>query len=106
MSDDPRDDYDEPASGRVAPHRGTMILIFGVLGLAMCGAFGIVAWVMGKRDLAEIAAGRMDPSGKDQTQIGYILGIVGMVIFAIQTVITTVVLAMMAGLIGAGAALN
>ena len=30
------------------PHRGIMILVFGILGLVVCQLFGIAAWVMGR----------------------------------------------------------
>lgn len=43
------------------PHRGTMILVFGILGLIVCMPLGIVAWVMGSGDLKKMNAGLMDP---------------------------------------------
>ena len=58
------------------PHRGTMILIFGILGLVVCMPLGIVAWVMGNTDLKAMNAGTMDPEGRGITQVGKILGIV------------------------------
>ncbi len=84
--DDRDDDYDDSPGRRLAPHRGTLILVLGVVGLVACPPVGIAAWIMGKNDLAAIRAGRMDPAGKDQTQIGYILGIVAAIIFALQLV--------------------
>ena len=39
------------------PHRGTMILVFGILGLVICVIFGIVAWVMGNGDLKAMEHG-------------------------------------------------
>ena len=59
------------------PHRATMILVFGILGLTACGVSAPVAWVMGNTDLHEMDAGIMDPSGRDTTNIGRILGMVG-----------------------------
>jgi hypothetical protein len=84
--DDDIDDVDDRrgSGGQYAPHRGVLILVFGILGMMMCGAFGIAAWMMGKGDMKEINAGRMDPEGRSLTQVGYILGIVGMVIFCLQ----------------------
>jgi len=52
----------------VKPHRGVLILVFGILGLVACQLFGIAAWVMGNADLEEMSVGRMDPSGKDLTK--------------------------------------
>ena len=59
------------------PHKGTMILVFGILGLLVCFPFGIVAWVMGNTDLKAMDAGTMDPEGRGLTQAGKILGIIG-----------------------------
>lgn len=66
---------------RMKPHRGTLILILGILGLIVCMPVGIAAWVMGNGDLKEMAAGTMDPAGKDMTNIGRILGIVSVVLW-------------------------
>jgi hypothetical protein len=60
-----------------APHRGGMILAFGILGLVFCAIFGVAAWVMGNGDLRAMDEGRMDPAGRDLTRTGKILGIVG-----------------------------
>jgi len=60
----------------VQPHRGSLILVFGILSLMTCFVFGIVAWIMGKGDLARMADGTMDPSGEGLTRAGVILGIV------------------------------
>jgi len=66
----------EPTMYPQKPHRGVMILVFGILGLVCCFIFGIIAWVMGNGDLREMDAGRMDPSGRGLTQAGKICGIV------------------------------
>jgi hypothetical protein len=68
------------------PHRGTLVLILGILGLTFCVAFGIAAWVMGNSDLEEMAAGRMDPAGRDLTQAGRLCGIVNVALFALSLV--------------------
>lgn len=75
------DDYGRYAPRRgQAPHRGTMILVFGILGIALCGIFGIVAIAMANADLAEIRAGRMDPEGESLANTGRILGIISLVL--------------------------
>lgn len=65
----------------LAPHRGVMILIFGILGLVSCGIFAILAWIFGNTDLAEMDAGRMDPSGRDMTNVGRILGMIVCILY-------------------------
>jgi hypothetical protein len=64
-------------------HRGTLILVLGILGLVICPILGIIAWVMGSGDLKQMQAGRMDPEGRGLTQAGKILGIVSVVFMAI-----------------------
>jgi len=61
-------------------HRGTMILVFGILGLLVCFPFGIVAWVMGNADLKAMDAGTMDPEGRGTTHAGKIIGIVATIL--------------------------
>lgn len=59
------------------PHRGSMILTFGITGmLCLPFVFGPIAWIMGNSDLREIREGRMDPEGEGMTQAGRILGMV------------------------------
>ena len=62
------------------PHRGSTILVLGILGIPVCFICGIIAWVMGNKDLAAMDAGLMDPSGRDQTNAGRTCGIVGTII--------------------------
>ena len=76
------------------PHRGTLILVLGILGLVVCGPLGIAAWIMGNGDLKEMDAGAMDPAGRSTTNAGRICGIVatilailGVVIFAIVMIV-------------------
>ena len=64
------------------PHRGTLILVLGILGIVFCFPLGIAAWVMGKRDLKEMDAGTMDPSGRGNTNAGRICGIIGTLLAA------------------------
>ena len=65
------------------PHRGTLILVFGILSLVLCAPLGIPAWIMGNADLKEMDAGKMDPSGRSITQGGRICGIIGTVLLGI-----------------------
>ena len=63
-----------------APHRGAMILTFGILGIACCFPLGIAAWIMGNNDMQQIEAGMMDPTGKGTTNAGKICGIIGTIL--------------------------
>lgn len=85
---DEEDDYDDAPRRRRggAPHRGGMILTFGILGLLCCGIFAILAAIMGSNDLKEMAAGRMDRSGEGLTRVGQILGFVGLGLWVIGVV--------------------
>ena len=69
------------------PHRGTVILVLGILGIVLCAPLGIVAWVMGSGDLKEMDAGTMDPSGRGNTQAGKICGIIGTILLVIAVII-------------------
>jgi len=68
------------------PHRGTLILVFGILGIVLCLPLGIAAWIMGNGDLAAMQRGEMDRSGESMTNAGKICGIVSVVLGAIGIV--------------------
>ena len=87
------DDEDRPRRSRrssrrdYVPHRGGMILAFGIIGLVALPIFGIIAWIMGNSDLAEIRAGRMDPEGEGMTSTGRILGMVGVILWVVGIIV-------------------
>ena len=91
--DDVADDDDEaPVRKRsrdsVEPHRGVLVLILGIasvampfIGFAVIGFVpGILAWIFGKNDLKKMDEGTMDTEGRSNTNLGKILGLVGMII--------------------------
>lgn len=93
------DDDDRPrrrrrrrASGHYMPHRGGMILAFGLIGLIGLSVFpiglifAIIAWIMGNGDMEEIRSGRMDPEGEGMTQAGRIMGIISTIIHIVSVV--------------------
>ncbi len=86
------------------PHRGVMILVFGILGIVICVIFGIVAWVMGSGDLREMQAGRMDPTGQGLTLAGKICGIISVVLALLGIVLWILMMILGFGLAAAGAA--
>ena len=83
-------------TSHLAPHRGAIILVFGLLGLTVCGLFAPFAWVMGNTDLAEIRAGRMDPAGEGMTQAGRVIGMIGTGLIILS--VAAIVLIMCAGI--------
>ncbi|MBI1248359.1 DUF4190 domain-containing protein [bacterium] len=68
------------------PHRGTTILVLGILSIVCCQILGPFAWWMGQSDMSDIEAGQMDPEGKSLTQVGMILGIIGTVLLVLNIV--------------------
>ena len=77
------------------PHRGVLILVFGILSLVVCPFFGIAAWVMANADLDEMAWGRMDPSGRDLTNAGRICGMIATGLLIFQVIVLVVVFTFM-----------
>ena len=72
------------------PHRGTLILVLGILGIIVCGPLAIAAWVMGAGDLKEMDAGTMDPSGRGATQAGKICGIIGTILLIVSFIFVAI----------------
>jgi hypothetical protein len=61
----------------LAPHRGIVIFILGLMGLVIgCPVFSFAAWAMATRDLTQMRMGRMDRSGEGLTLGGFILGLI------------------------------
>jgi predicted Zn finger-like uncharacterized protein len=93
--DDDDGDADERPSKRIkkrksvgpmAPHRGVLWLVLGLIAALLGWITGIptylagpFVWWLAKKDLAEIDAGRMDPAGRDLTFWGMVCGIVATV---------------------------
>ncbi len=79
------DDFDDRPRRRrrhYEPHRGTLILVLGIVSIVLMlnlwlgFVVAIPAWVMGNADMKKIRAGVMDPAGAGQTNAGRIMGIV------------------------------
>jgi hypothetical protein len=69
------------------PHRGTLILVLGILSLVVCGPVGIAAWIMGNSDLKAIDSGSMDPDGRGSTNAGRICGMIGTILTVIGLIV-------------------
>jgi predicted nucleic acid-binding Zn ribbon protein len=73
------------------PHRGTLILVLGILSLVMAQIIlGPIAWVMGTEDLKKIRAGKMDPDGESNTNTGRICGMIGTILGAVGLAVVVV----------------
>ena len=79
-------------SEALKPHRGVLIIVFGILGLVFCMLFGVFAWIMGNQDLAEMDEGVMDPAGRQLTQAGKICGIVSVALMGLGLVMGVLLL--------------
>lgn len=80
------------------PHRGTLILVLGILGLVCCFPFGLAAWIMGSGDLKQMDAGTMDSEGRSSTNGGKICGIIATVLWGLGALIWGAIFAL--GVIG------
>lgn len=72
------------------PHRGTLILLFGILsitGICCCccvtWVFGLAAIIMGASDLSEMRGGSMDSSGAGLTRVGITLAVVALGMYVV-----------------------
>ena len=71
---------------RYLPHRGGMILTFGIISIVlMCApligtSFAIAAITMANNDHYAFASGRMDRAGRNSAEIGKTCGIIGLVL--------------------------
>jgi hypothetical protein len=62
---------------KVKPGRGGLILTFGLISFFFaCPIFGILAWVMGLRDLKGMREGIIESSQRHTTRAGMILGMI------------------------------
>ena len=69
------------------PHRGQRYSHPRNSGFSSLSAVGIAAWQMGNDDLRDMSYGRMEPSGRDLTSAGRVLGMVATGIFVIQIIV-------------------
>ena len=61
--------------------RGGLVLALGILSLTTsCFILGIIAWVMGNNDLADMDAGVMNPTERGLTNAGRIIGMISTIL--------------------------
>src|SRR5690242_1236717 len=96
-----------PGGVPLRPHRGTAVLVLGILSLVIgCVGWilGIIAWSMGSSDLRDMDAGRMDPSGRGLTQAGKVCGMIGTFLHLAGLIIFLLWMFVVGGMVAAGAA--
>ena len=69
-----------------AHRQATTVLVLGILGIAVCGLCGPFAWTIGNRVVAEIDASGGALGGRQEANIGRILGIVATVLLIVGVV--------------------
>ncbi|MDG2186197.1 MAG: DUF4190 domain-containing protein [Mariniblastus sp.] len=93
-----------PGQRNLQPHRGTLVLILGIMGLVfnVCCIPGILAWIFGASDLKQMQAGTMDREGEGLTKAGYIMGIIGTCLVIVGVLIYVVIFVVILGAAAAG----
>lgn len=77
-----------PAQAYPEVSQSTTILVFGILSVVCCGAFGIAAWVMGNSEIQAIDEGRRPPQNRSTANIGKVLGMVGVGLWLLGAVLS------------------
>ncbi len=77
-----------PPSYQPAPNhpQAMTVLILGILSVVLCQVLGPFAWIMGNRVVAEVDASAGAYAGRDQANIGRILGIIGTALLVLSIV--------------------
>jgi hypothetical protein len=61
----------QASSGKVAPHRGQLMMMLGILSLFVAPLIlAPITWLLARNDLKEMDEGRMDPAGRPETSTG------------------------------------
>ena len=96
-----------PVTPGLKPHRGSAVLVLGILSLVIgCAGWilGIIAWTMANTDLREMDAGIMDPAGRGNTQAGKVCAMVGTFLHFGTMILGLLWMLIVFGFIAAGAA--
>ena len=85
----------ETVGWSIEPNRSGTIFILGILSfcffwICFFWPLGLVAWLMGRSDLAKIESGRMFSKGKSIIQVGMVLGLAGMLLSILAIVLAVV----------------
>ncbi len=82
-----------------ASSNAIIALVLGILSYVTCGIFAAIpAWIVGKKELAEIDAGRSPENGRTLAKIGMWLGIINVILSILGLIIFMILLAL--GMLG------
>lgn len=77
---------DDSTEWALKPNRSGTIFVFGLLSLLCCWPLGLVAYFMGRSDLAGIRSGRLSADGSGLIKVGMTLGVLGVLMIIISAV--------------------
>lgn len=75
-----------PSAPQQKSSKAMVSLVLGILGIVCCGLLAPVAWIMGKNELAAIAAGTAPAENEGLAKAGKILGIIGTILLIFSLV--------------------
>jgi hypothetical protein len=78
-----------------ASSNAIIALVLGILSYVTCGIFAAIpAWILGKKELSEIDAGRSPENGRTLAKIGMWLGIVNVILTVLGLIAFMILLAL------------
>lgn len=78
-----------------ASSNAVIALVLGILSYITCGIFAAIpAWIMGKKELSEIDAGRSPENGRTMAKIGMWLGIVNVILSILGLILFMILMAL------------
>ncbi len=84
----------QPGMQGGASSNAIVSLVLGILSYIACGIFvAIPAWIIGKKELAEIDAGRSPEAGRTMARIGMWLGIVNVILSVLAIIVVMILFA-------------
>ncbi len=86
-------------TGGGASSNAIIALVLGILSYIACGIFAAIpAWIIGKKEINEINAGRAPEAGLTLAKIGMWLGIVNVILFILGAIVFMILFAL--GMLG------
>lgn len=71
-----------PAAAPAKNNNATVALVLGIVGVLCCPICAPIAWIMGKKEVDAVKAGRSPAGNQGLAMAGFILGIIGTIFFA------------------------